>query len=83
MLARAGTGNYTYTFAATYNDENGVAQAISLIGTRLTDRKVLTVFGDRLEPRAWIDGGNPLRIQIRMWDASGTLVDQPFWLEVF
>lgn len=82
-LTRIGAGNYTYLFAASYNDENGVGQAIALIAARLSDRKVLTAFSDRIEPRAWIDVSNPLLVQLRLWDSSGTLVDVPFWLEVF
>lgn len=83
VLARGGTGNYTYTFAGSYLDENGVAQPTVLLAARISDRKVLSAFADRLEPRAWIDGSDPLVVQIRLWDTSGTLVDQPFWLEVF
>lgn len=82
-LARAGAGNYTYQFASTYMDEDAIARAITLFGARLTDRKVLTAFSDRLEARAWVDSIDPLKIQLRLWDTGGTLVDAPFWLEVF
>lgn len=82
-LTRVAQGNYTYLFASSYLDENGVAQATALLAAHLTDQKVLTVFSDRLEARAWIDAGNPLLVQMRIWDTGGTLQDAPFLLKVF
>lgn len=83
VLARTSAGVYTYTFAATYKDEDGADIATSLGAPRATCHKVLTAFGDRVEGFAWLDAGNPLIVHMRLWEsASETAVDEPFWLEV-
>lgn len=81
-LARASTGVYSYTFAASYPDEEGATVSTELRAPRVTCQKVLSAFSGRIEPHAWLDADNPLIVHIRLWDASGTLVDEPFWLEV-
>jgi len=83
VLARTAAGSYTYTFASSYVDENEIAVPTVLLAARVHDQKALAAFADRIEARAWKDATNPLRVQIRLWDTAGTLVDAPFWLEVF
>lgn len=83
-LARAAAGSYIYTFAPTYKDEDGVDIATSIFAPRVSSHRDLSGgFANRIEARAWMDAANPLQIQIRLWDAGGTGVDQPFWLEAF
>ncbi len=82
LLERTAAGSYTYTFASTYKDEDGTDVATELKGVRVTAQKVLTAFADRIDAYAWIDSGDPLKIQIRLYDAAGAGEDAPFWLEV-
>ncbi len=83
-LARASAGVYTYTFAATYLDEAEEEVAINLLAARIHCLKPLTVFADRVSAHAWRDPDSATVIHVRLWDeATGTAVDQPFWLEVF
>ncbi len=82
--ARAAAGSYSYTFAATYKDQEGVDVSTVLLAARVSCHRDLTAgFANRIEARSWIDAGNPLRVQVRLWDAGGAGVDHPFWLEVF
>lgn len=82
VLARAGQGNYTYTLAASYLDEDDIAVPSELIAARCTAMANGGTFGARVIGHAWIDTGNPLRVQIRLWaEADGSAVDAPFWLE--
>jgi len=81
-LVRVGAGVYTYTFAATYLDEDDVAVTTELGAPRVTVHKVLTAYADRVVGFAWVDASSPLVVQIRLWDAAGTPEDAPFWLEV-
>lgn len=84
VLARTSAGVYTYTFAASYLDEDGAAVPTVLRAPRLSCHKVLTAFADRIEAHAWVDVTNPLILQLRLWTgAAGTAVDEPFWLESF
>lgn len=82
-LARSAAGVYTYTFAASYLDEDGNAVATVLRAPRLSCHKVLTAFADRIDAHAWIDNSNPLVLQLRLWSQAGAGVDEPFWLEAF
>jgi hypothetical protein len=82
VLARTSAGVYTYTFASTYENEDGTAIATDLGPPRVTVHKELTAFADRVSGHAWVATGAPLVVQIRIWDASGVAVDEPFWLEV-
>jgi len=83
VLARAAAGQYTYTFAATYKDENGADVPTVLLAPRVSCQRDLTAgFASRIEAHAWKDT-NPLVINVRLWDAGGAGVDHPFWLEVF
>ena len=83
VLARAGAGVYSYTFAGTYLNSAGVAVPIALVAPRVSSHKVLTAFSERIDAYAFIDvATNPLVVQIRLWDATGTPEDAPFWLEV-
>jgi hypothetical protein len=81
VLARTGTGVYTYTLAATYPDIDGNDVAPSIGAPRVTCHKVLTAFADRIVAEAWRDASLANVIHIRLWDATGTAVDEPFWLE--
>lgn len=84
VLARTSAGVYTYTFASTYTDEDGVAISLALLSARVTVHKALTAFADRVVGFVWKDGSNPLILQIRLWkETDGTAVDEPFWLEAF
>lgn len=83
-LARVSAGAYTYTFAASYLDEDGLAVPTVLRAPRLSCHKVLTAFTDRIEAHAFVDTIDPLVLQLRLWTgAAGTAVDEPFWLEAF
>ncbi len=82
-LARAGAGSYSLTLASTYKDQDGADIAIAPKAARVTVHKVLAAFANRVVGYAWIDGSNPLVLQVRLWEeATGTAVDAPFWLEV-
>ncbi len=82
-LARTSTGLYTYTFASTYLDEDGVEQSLALGAPRADVSTALTAFADRLEAHTWVDTSNPLIVQVRIWkSADGTATDARFWLEV-
>jgi hypothetical protein len=84
LLERASAGAYTYTFAATYKDQDGVNIATSLTAARVTShRELVSGYSQRVFAYAYRDGANPLEIKIRLWDAVGTGIDAPFWLEVF
>jgi hypothetical protein len=82
VLARSGTGLYTLTFAATYLDELGASVATSIVFARAGAMRVLTSYADRVNAYAWIDGSNPLIVHVSLFDASGSAIDAPFWLEV-
>lgn len=82
--ARAAAGSYTYTFASTYKDQEGTDVSTVLLAARASCHRDLTGgFANRINAHAWVDAGNPLVVQVRLWDAGGTGVDHPFWLEVF
>ncbi len=81
-LARQSAGVYTLTFAATYPDEDDVNVPTVLGGARVACLKVQSAFADRVEARAWVDATDPLVVRVRLWNSSGTAVDEPFWLEV-
>lgn len=83
LLERTGAGEYTYAFAASYLNNEGADVVTNIIGARASCAKVLDSFDDRIEVYAWKDPDNPLRVQVRLWNAgSGAGVDAPFWLEV-
>jgi hypothetical protein len=85
--ARTSAGLYTYTFAATYLDEDGVAQPTILTGacafagiTAVDDTKIAEAF-------AWVDPTNALRVKVTtalrvLATGVSTLTDLPFWLGV-
>lgn len=81
-LARSEAGKYTYTFADTYLDGEGNDVAINLGPPSVSCHAEQDTFADRIEARAWMDANNPSIIHIRIWDATGTLVDKPFLLKV-
>lgn len=81
-LTRVGTGVYTYEFLTSYPDGAGNSVSTVIRQCHFEVRKVLSAFADRLIQRAWIDPADPLVVQMRIWDSSGTLVDAPFWLGV-
>jgi hypothetical protein len=85
VLGRTSTGDYTYTFAATYKDEDGVAQPLALGAPRVTPFGAPIGVLDYL-PHAftWIDTVNPLIVQLRIFDVANAYapLDWPFWLEV-
>lgn len=81
VLARSATGRYSYTFASTYLDEDGVAQDTVLRAARCTA-------GDDnggSSPRrgyAWILSGTPLVVNFRVDNDALVGQDELFWLEV-
>lgn len=81
LLERASTGVYTWTFASTYPDVEGNDVSPNIGPVRVSSHKVLTAFADRIEAHAWRDAADASIIHVRLWDASGTPVDEPFWLE--
>ncbi len=85
VLTRTATGNYKYTSAATYLDEDGVAVADDLKGSRLSARRVITTMStQRVDGYTWIDPAAPLVVELRLWDVNGAaLADHPFLLEVW
>jgi hypothetical protein len=88
--ARSATGRYSYTFASTYLDEDGVAQPTIIAGCRATchaDAIALLGAGIMPEAFAWIDSTNPLVVQVQVGSrvlSTGvhTARDYPFWLTV-
>lgn len=82
VLARAGAGNYSWTFASSYLDEDGNAQATVLVAPRASSRKLLTAASDRVDGYAWIDPAAPLVVQARFYrKTTDALEDVPFILE--
>lgn len=81
VLARTGAGLYTYTFAATYLDENGVAIPTALVAARAW-AVGYDELGNRCNAWAVINGANPLQVDIRLENTSAVLKDPRFWLEV-
>src|SRR5690606_33961084 len=59
VAARAAAGHYTYTFAASYLDESGVALPTVLAVARVQVAGT-GVFADRAAVEAYVDGSNPL-----------------------
>jgi hypothetical protein len=86
VLARSGAGLYSYTFASTYLDEDGVAVATDIKGPRpfsQADSSGTTVG----EAFGWINPANPLQVLMRVGTrvvATGvfTTADIPFALLV-
>jgi hypothetical protein len=81
-LTRVTTGRYSYKFASTYKDEDGNDVPTDLVQPRVSTYKYMTSWNDRLFAYAWKDPADPLRVQVAIYDKDGTLVDEPFWLEV-
>lgn len=83
VLERTVTGHYTYTFASSYEDEEGVSVPTVLVAARAFDLAGTAVFANRVEAHAWIDNVNPLIVHVQLWrSASGAADDPRFWLEV-
>ncbi len=83
VLARSGTGAYTYTFAPTYKDEDGVDVPTVLVAARAFELAGTAVFANRVEAHAWIDAGDPLVVHVQLWrSGTGAAEDHRFWLEV-
>jgi hypothetical protein len=82
-LARGAAGEYTYTFAASYADQEGASVATALTAARVTCHRDLSSYSQRIVGHAWRDAVNPLVVNVRIWDAAGAGADHPFWLEVF
>lgn len=82
VLARAGTGNYTYTLAASYLDEDGSAVAPDIKAAWGQEQRIYTApLTQYTDLKAWIDPIAPLVIQIRNVDVTaGALADYPFIL---
>lgn len=81
VLARTSAGVYTWTFAATYPDLDGVQVSPNIGAVRITCHKILANFGDRIEAHAWRDASNAGLVHIRLWSTAGAPVDEPFWIE--
>lgn len=82
-FVRASAGVYTYTFASTYLDMDGVAVATVLNGCRIREIVDMTAgYSARKSAYAWIDSGNPLIVNINTFDAAGSASDSKFWLDV-
>jgi hypothetical protein len=85
--SRTSTGLYSYLFAATYLDEDGVAVPTVLTGARAT-AGYLAFSGTTVnEAFAWIDPANPLNVLVQtatrtLSTGVSALADLPFWLEV-
>lgn len=82
VLARLGTGDYSYTFASTYKNELGEDVALALNGARASPIAEVTGGTIARFGNAWKDSLNPLNIIFRLYDLTGTLRDARFWLEV-
>jgi hypothetical protein len=86
-IARTSTGLYSYTFASSYLDEDGVAVSTVLTAARATAG--YTAFSGTTvnEAFAWIDPANPLNVLVQtatrtLSTGVSALADLPFWLEV-
>lgn len=83
VLARAGVGDYTLTFAASYLDEEGVAVPTALMAPKASAHPVIAAWGDVAIAAAYIDASNPLIVHVKIFDAAtGNPLDAPFALEV-
>lgn len=82
-LARASAGVYSYTFAATYLDEDGTAVQTVLGAPHAWSPQVLAAYADRVDAYAWVDPGNALVVHVRLFDAAGAGIDAPFALSVY
>lgn len=86
-LARTNTGVYSYTFASTYLDEDGVAVPMDLKGSRVTCPSISsgTNFAEGV---AWVDSVFPLVVIVRVGTrliSTGVFSNSDnisFWLEV-
>ncbi len=83
QLERSSAGVYSYTFASSYKDKDGVDVPTTLVSARVTASDVPLVFSPADAPRgaAFIDPAVPYAVQIRTWSGT-TLGDYRFWLEV-
>lgn len=79
VLARLGTGRYTYTFAATYLDNDGVAQPLAIIAARPSPVIVLPSSLTDVTARTSLSGS---MLYLNTYN-NGTLTDMRFLLEVF
>lgn len=76
LLTRVGTGVYRYTFAATYLDEDGIAQPVGLkkCGVR--------AMADTTHAFAFFTTSANLVVEVHLQNAIGAEVDAKFWLMV-
>lgn len=87
VLGRTNTGIYSYTFASTYLDEDGIAVPMDLKGARVTCPTISsgTNFAEGV---AWVDSVFPLVVIVRVGTrliSSGVFSNSDnitFWLEV-
>lgn len=83
VIARTGTGVYTVTFASTYLDETGASVPTTLLYARAKFIGDMSAWANRREAHAWIDGTNPLIVNVTTWDtATGLAADAKFLVEV-
>ncbi len=83
VLARAGVGDYTLTFAASYLDEQGISVPTALLCAKASAHPVVAVWADVVLAVAYLDASNPLIVHVKTFThASGAAVDCPFVLEV-
>lgn len=84
VLARTGTGVYTYTFAPTYLNEEDQAIETNLLAARVDCTGPQGAFMEHVTARAWRDPVTTTLVHVRLWlTGPGTPVDDQFWLEVF
>ena len=85
VLARSGAGLYSYTFAASYLDEDGIAVPTDIEAARISCPSDSS--GAALaEGFAWLNPSNPLQVLMRVGTRTTagafTNGDVRFWLEV-
>lgn len=84
-LARSTDGAYSYTFAATYLDADGVAVATNIFAARCTAIQSTNSGGGLpvLKSGTELSSASPLVVQFFTYDVAGTSPeDHRFWLEV-
>lgn len=79
VLARSATGKYSYTFASSYLDEDGVAVPTTIFRPGGHVERVIAAATDRTDLYAWVTGSPPVA-NFWIYDDAGTLRDDPFAL---
>lgn len=84
-LERLADGYYTYTFASSYPDNDGIQVPTVIYAARLTVIQEVNSGGaaPTYKHGTELSGSTGLSVQFFIKDESSALIDRRFWLEVF